>query len=208
MVVLGESTAAGACATEECCRWANVAADLISQYQGRPIRLENRGIGANCISPRSPGYVASRKPSALERYREDVIAFEPDLFILAYGLNDMRAGMPLEAFREDMSTVLSEVRGETSAVCVLTTVYHMIGFELHPPWNRGGREPTRQFNRVIRELAEQHGAVLADIHEAMAETDWMVDPDCIHANDLGHRVIGNRIFEALAQRCSCLSRGT
>ena len=91
MVVMGESTVVGGSwllRQEE--RWADVLASLLSQCQGREIAYFNRGIGANAISPRSPGYEQSAKPSALERYREDVIGLKPDLFILCYGLNDMR----------------------------------------------------------------------------------------------------------------------
>jgi len=102
MVALGESHVAGACATEERRRWVNIVAELISEFQGVPVILHNKGIGANAISPRSPGYASSAKPSALERYREDVIALEPDLFILSYGLNDMRAGMPPELYGQGM----------------------------------------------------------------------------------------------------------
>ena len=59
MVVLGESHVAGACATEERYRWVNVVAELISEFQGKPVKLYNKGIGANVISPRSPGYSLS-----------------------------------------------------------------------------------------------------------------------------------------------------
>jgi len=109
IVALGESTVAGACASKPQFRWVNVVADLIGEFQGKPVALHNKGIGANAISPRSPGYERSAKPSALERYKEDVIALKPDLFILAYGLNDMRARMALEDFREDMQTIITEV---------------------------------------------------------------------------------------------------
>jgi len=76
MVVMGESTVEGGPwleRPEE--RWADVLAGLIERCQRRPLTYFNRGIGANAISPRSPGYANSRKPSALERYREDVIAW-------------------------------------------------------------------------------------------------------------------------------------
>ena len=147
MVVLGESHVAGMCATEERRRWVNVAAELIGEFQGAPVTLHNKGISANAISPRSPGYAASAKPSALERYREDVIALRPDLFVLSYGLNDMRAGMPPEQFREDMARIITDVKAACDPVIVLTTVYHMTAYDWYPPFDVGSVAATRKAGR-------------------------------------------------------------
>jgi lysophospholipase L1-like esterase len=202
MVALGESHVAGAGASAEGHGWVNVVAALLSEFQGRPVTLYNSGISANAISPRSPGYQSSAKPSALERYREHVIAHRPDLFVLAYGLNDMRAGMPPEDFREDMQTIISDVRAACNPVIVLTTVYHMSAYDLYPPYDRGSPEATGIFNEVIRQLARRNGCLLADIYAAEGGADWLIHPDTVHANDLGHRIIGHRVFEVIANHCS------
>ncbi len=202
LVVLGESTVEGMCATQPERRWVNVLAGHISRFQGVPVTLHNKGIGANAISPRSPGYAQSAKPSALERYREDVIALEPDLFVLAYGLNDMRAGMPPEHFREDMATIIADVRAACDPVIVLTTVYYMTAYDWYPPYDVGSIAATEVFNLVIGQLAAEYGCILADIWAAEGQADWSVHPDTVHANDLGHFLIGNRVFEAVATHCS------
>jgi len=202
MVVLGESHVAGACATEKQYRWVNVVAELISEFQGKPVKLYNKGIGASVISPRSPGYPSSAKPSALERYVEDVIKLKPDLFILSYGLNDMRAGMHPEDFREDMQKIISDVKEACNPVIVLTTVYHMSAYDLYPPFNRGSKEATEIYNTVIRQLAEKNDCLLADIYDAQGCADWLIHPDTVHANNLGHRIIGHRVFEVIAKNCS------
>lgn len=206
MVVMGESTVEGGPwleRTEE--RWADVLAGLIERCQRRPLAYFNRGIGANVISPRSPGYANSRKPSALERYREDVIALQPDLFILCYGLNDMRAGMNVEEFREDMQTILGDVAAACRPLTVLTTVYHMTGYRSYPPYDRGRPAQTRVYNEVIRQLAEANDCLLADVWGAEGQADWLVHPDGVHANAVGNLVIAHRVFEVLAQHCSGLS---
>lgn len=202
MVALGESHTAGASASREGNRWVNVVAGFISEFQGQPVTLHNSGIAANAISPCSPGYAASAKPSALERYHEHVIALRPDLFILSYGLNDMRAGMPPEDFREDMQTIISEVKAACDPVIVLTTVYHMSAYDLYPPYDRGSPEATEIYNKVICQLARSNGCLLADIYAAERRADWLIHPDTVHANDLGHRLIGHRVFEVIANHCS------
>jgi len=205
MVALGESTVAGACASKPQFRWVNVVADLIGEFQEKPVTLHNKGIGANAISPRSPGYERSAKPSALERYKEDVIALKPDLFILAYGLNDMRARMAPEDFREDMQTIITDVKENCNPVTVLTTVYHMSAYDLYPPYDRGSPEATKIYNEVIRQLAESNDCLLADVYAAEGRADWLIHPDTVHANDLGHRIIGHRVFEVIARNCSCVA---
>ena len=202
MVALGESHVAGSGATEERRRWVNIVADLIGRHQGVPVTLHNKGIGANALSPRSPGYAASAKPSALERYREDVIGLQPDLFILSYGLNDMRAGMPPEEFRQDMEQIIVDVREACDPVTVLTTVYHMSAYDWYPPFDVGSIAATEVFNLVIHQLAEKHGCILADIWAAEGRADWVIHPDTVHANDLGHLLIAHRVFEAIATHCS------
>lgn len=209
MVALGESHVAGLCATQERFRWVNVVAQLLTEFQGIPVELINKGISANAISRRSPGYARSAKPSAIERYHQDVIDLNPDLFLLSYGLNDMRAGMHPEEFREDLQQIISDVQQACHPVTVLTTVYYMTTYDLYPPYDRGSPEATHVYNMVIRQLASQNNCVLADIYDAEGgaiETGapWVIHPDTVHANDLGHRLIGHRVFEAIATHC----RGT
>jgi lysophospholipase L1-like esterase len=206
MVILGESTVEGGpWLADPTHRYADVLANLISVCQGAPIEYHNKGIGANAISPRSPGYENSRKPSALERYQDDVIALKPDLFILCYGLNDMRAGMPLPDFREDMATIIKDVKAACDPLVVLTTVYYMTGWKSYPPYDKGSVELTLQYNDCIRSLADEFDCIVADVWAAEGGADWLIDPDGVHANRVGNLLIAHRIFEAIAQHASCLS---
>lgn len=206
---MGESTVQGGpwlARTED--RWADILARLIDACQEKPVAYYNKGIGANAISPRSPGYANSAKPSALERYREDVIALKPDLFILCYGLNDMRAGMNVEEFREDMQTIIGDVRSACRPLIVLTTIYHMTSFRSFPPYDKGGIQQTQVYNEVIRQLAEDNECLLADVWAAQGLADWLINPDGVHANTVGNLVIAHKVFETLARHCSGLSVAT
>lgn len=206
MVILGESTVEGGpWLAPDAARFADVLAALIGTSQGKPIAYFNKGIGANAISPRSPGYACSRKPSALERYREDVIALAPDLFVLCYGLNDMRAGMALDEFRGDMATIIRDVQSACSPLTVLTTIYYMTGWRSHPPYDKGSVELTLAYNDCIRGLASEFDCIVADVWAAEGAADWLVDPDGVHANRVGNLVIAHKIFEALAQHASGLA---
>jgi lysophospholipase L1-like esterase len=207
VVVMGESTVEGGGwlqGKEE--RYADRLVRLINEAQGEPVEYFNKGIGANAISPRSPGYPQSRKPSALERYQKDVIANRPDLFVLAYGLNDMRAGMNLGDFIADLEKIVREVQAACHPVIVLVGVYHMPRYDWYPPYDRGCVAATLKFNQAIYALAERTGCLYADAYHAEGRADWVVHQDSVHANRVGNILIANEIFQVLATHCSGLAK--
>ena len=207
MVVMGESTVqGGGWLADQTERWGDVLAGLINACQADPMQYVNNGIGANAISPRSPGYANSAKPSAMERYKSDVIAEKPDLFVLCYGLNDMRAAMPLDEFVEDMRIIIRDVKRACDPLTVLTTIYYMTGWKSYPPFDKGSVELTRAYNKAIRDLVKEERCLLADVWQAEGYADWLINPDGVHANKVGNLLIAHRVFEVIAHSCSGVSK--
>lgn len=208
MIILGESTVEGGpWLASAGFRFGDILANLINSVQRVPMEYLNKGIGANAISPRSPGYNSSRKPSAIERYKSDVIAHNPDLFIFCYGLNDMRAGMDVDEFIEDCKTILTDVNDSCHPLIVLTTIYHMTGWRSYPPFDKGSPSLSRTYNDKIKSLAKELNALIADVWKAQGEADWLVHPDGVHANRVGNLVIAHEIFATLSRHCSGLTHG-
>lgn len=206
MVILGESTVeGGGWLLHQQDRYADVVARLINSCQDGTMEYVNKGIGANAISPRSPGYAQSRKPSAMERYHRDVIELKPDLFLLCYGLNDMRAAMPVAEFRADMARIIGDVKRACNPMTVLTTVYYMTGWKSWPPYDKGSVQLALEYNDAIRGLAREFDAVVADTWASEGGADWLINPDGVHANRIGNLLLGHRVFEAIAQHASCLT---
>src|SRR5262245_24749720 len=208
MVTIGEALTAGGDATSRARCWASVLAELISEFQHEPVELVNAGMGANVVSARSAGHEPERGPSALERYHRDVIAHHPDLVVVAYGLNDMRAGTPLDRFTADVVELLEGIKRGTRAVVVLVNVYFMTGYDrFGPRWDKGGLEATARYNAALHRIAAQQKVLLADVFAAMGMAPWLVDGgNGVHDNDLGQRLIAHRVFEVLATNCSGLAR--
>ena len=69
------------------------------------------------------------QPSALERVEEDLTSHQPDLAIIAYGLNDARCGNPVESFTSDIEEIIVRVRQKTDALVVLVGPYWNIQFD-------------------------------------------------------------------------------
>jgi lysophospholipase L1-like esterase len=216
LMTLGESTTAGGWSScrERC--WANQLARLINEFQRVPVQLVNVGIGANVISTRSPAYAYSGKPAASERLERHVLEntanghlIVPDLLILSYGLNDARGGTPVDLFCDEMKDLIRRVRARIQPLIVLLGPYYMTDFTVGGPvWSQANLEVFRQYNEAIRRVAAECDCLFVDLLSAYGEADWLVHHDGVHANDLGHRLVANKIFEVLASNCSGLALET
>jgi len=208
MVVLGDSNAYGMCAHAPENEWVQVAASWLRKFQSQELEVLNRAIPGNVISLRCPGYELSCKPSLMERYRKHCIELQPDLVIIAQSLNDARTGMPVQEFTEDLETIVATIGRETEALVVLLGVYHQIrgqGFNDPDefPWAvRWDHTTLEAFNAAISQTAERNKALFVDVLNIMAGADWLLNPDCVHLNDLGHILVGNALFRMIAAHCN------
>ena len=211
VVALGESTTWGYSVSDKEQCWVNQVVRLLEEFQGEPIELINQGIGSNVITTECPCYEHSQGPAALERVDADVIDLAPDLVFLSYGLNDSRGGTTPAVFRRAYQELIDRIRARTRGridplIVVLNTYYmHEVLYD-GAPWDHSDYEVTEVFNVVIRQIAEANGLIHADIYAAEVGVDWIIDEDHCHPNDLGHRLIAHRVFEAIARNCTFVAR--
>ena len=66
MVVLGDSIAYGMCASRPENEWSQVVAGLLRRFQDVELEVLNRGLPAEVIGPRAPGYEESAKPALID----------------------------------------------------------------------------------------------------------------------------------------------
>ncbi len=206
-VALGDAVTAGGDATSPELCWVSRLTDAINESQLQPLKMYNNGIGANVISQRSPAYNPSRGPSAMERYQKHVVGYHPDLVVIAYGVNDARGGMALADFLADEKQIVLDIQKKTGALTVVLNANFMTGFDLWPPYDRASLATLMGFNSALKRMSEECDVLYADIFESQGMAAWMVDPENgVHPNNLGHRIIADRVFSVLAQNCSCLSQ--
>ncbi|HUQ94651.1 MAG TPA: SGNH/GDSL hydrolase family protein [Bryobacteraceae bacterium] len=207
-VAFGESTTAGGSATTRNLSWVNRLADLINEAQLEPVKMINSGLGANLISPRSSYYEQSGKPAAMLRYQKQVIEHRPDLVLVSFGLNDARAGTPVGQFIEDLRHIVVDIKAKTGAVVVVLNAYFMTDFDRYDPFKLGSVASFKAYNAAEEDLARECGVLYADVFDAEGMAPWTIDPDGVHANNLGHRLVANKVFETLAKNCSCLAESS
>ena len=145
----------------------------------------------------------------MERLDRHVIRHKPDLLVVSYGLNDARGGTPLDLFVREMQTLIDRVRASIQPLIVLLGPYYMTGFDrFGPNWNKATLQLFYRFNEATCKVAADKDCLFADLLSAYDNARWLVHHDTVHANDLGHRIVANKVFELLATHCSGLAQET
>ena len=110
-----------------------------------------------------------------------MIDLKPDLFILAYGLNDMRGGMAIKDFRDDMATIIRDVKKACDPLTVLTTIYYMTGYGSgHPSTKEVSPSPSNTTNAFAVSPRSSIG-ILADVWQAEGGANWLIHYDDVDA---------------------------
>ena len=221
MVVMGESNAFGNCAGDPANEWVQALAWLLRRFQDGGLRVYNNAIPSNVISPDAPAYPEKRgtKPSALERYREHMIDFRPDLAIYAYGLNDSRCGHPLDSFMRAYETIVADTRAALpDALIVLAGPYWNIQYD-EDEWAKPDYDAKRgslfdetgeglvvPCNDAIRDLAARHDALFVDLYNLTKGAKWLLNDDTVHFHDMGQWLLGQTVFAEIARNCSFIGK--
>lgn len=128
---------------------------------------------------------------------EQVVAAQPHLVILAFGMNDS-AGRSAESYRENTQNMIAAIR-EQLPECEFILVASMLG---NRDWIRLQHEAFPQYRDALTELVEPGVAVadLTSIWEGFLELkhDWDQSGNGVnHPNDFGHRVYAQVILALL-----------
>ena len=216
MIAFGESTTAGGWSSCRERNWVSHLSRTINTVQRCPVQVINMGIGANVISKKCPSYAYSGKPDAAERLEKHVLSnapngnpILPDLLIISYGLNDSRGGTPSAVFCEELEDIVRRVREKAQPLIVILGPYYTTDFELGAPhWSHANMGVFHEYNEAMRKLADKCDLLFVDLLSAFGEADWLVHSDGVHANDVSHIVVANKVFEVLASNCSGLTLET
>ena len=147
------------------------------------------------------GISGSRTPRGVERIADSLGADRPAYTLILYGTNDWNTGACRDAFPCD---TLDNLRSMVQAVKasqglpVLATV---------TPVNPGAGAAVERnawvdrMNDLIRPLARQEGAALADLHAALLRQPDLraLFRDALHPNDAGYAIIAAEYFRAVTQ---------
>ncbi|MDG0793333.1 SGNH/GDSL hydrolase family protein [Cohnella ginsengisoli] len=124
--------------------YVRMARDYLSvAYPAISLQIENRGVSGETIL------------DLQSRWQEDVIALQPDWVSVSIGINDEWKEVGVAQYRDTYCELMEKTKKQTGASFILmeTTI-------LSENPHDGKNERLLPYNQVIREVAQQFGAIL------------------------------------------------
>ncbi len=200
---------------------AYVHAYLLTRFPKLAVEIINHGISSETLSGTSEPDHDPPRPHALARFARDVAAWQPDVVVACFGMNDGNYH-PLDEerfakYREGVRRLCTLVREETQARLVLLTPPPF------DPYRRTASDPQARtfgykfpavdyddvlatYSRWLMRLgAETGGPQVVDIHSAIhrivaerrkKEVSFTVSPDAVHPNATGHWLMAQELLLA------------
>lgn len=154
------------------------------------------------------------------RLERDVLKHEPDLVLVAFGLNDSLGGVAgLISFESALRTIVLQVKSKTSADVILLTpsfmAQHKRDCRIHPDHEEAvdlivGSQVSgtlADFAETIRKVARELRVCLADIHrewtrlaeDGLDTDDWLIN-GLNHPDRRGHKLAATVILTEILRQ--------
>jgi acyl-CoA thioesterase-1 len=178
IVAYGDSITAGGEATQPGLiywqRWAN---ELQRKYPRAKIEAINGATGGDTTR------------NGIERLQAKVLDQQPDLVIIAFGMNDNNVapfGVPLEEFKRNLGVIIDRIQSGTKAEIILVSA-----FPPNPNWRFGSKQMAN-YAGATGQVAREKRCAFADVYPnwitvaARKQPEDLLGNNINHPNDFGH----------------------
>lgn len=160
------------------------------------LRVVNTGISGNTVR------------DLAARWREDVLAHQPQWLSVCIGINDVwrhfdswlepAAHVPLDEYRDTLDALVAEVRPRLKGLLLLTP------FTIEPHRAEPMRAMMDRYGAVVAQLAARHEATLVDtqaLFDAFCQHRHpsSIAADRVHPDGTGHLLLARAVLKALGQ---------
>ena len=157
----------------------------------------NAGVGGNSSA------------QGLRRIAKDVLAHDPDVVVIFFGTNDLRADadrvfVPIPKYRSNLEEMVAKCRGIDARVviCTLPPIEHTAFFTRHerePFEALGGLERMIQSYRdAAMEVGASQNVQVVDLNGLLVNEPTWMSKDGVHPSDDGNAIIAKHISKAVA----------
>jgi len=178
IIAFGDSITAGGDATEPSLifwqRWADA---LQQKYPRAKIEAINGATGGDATA------------QGLQRLQEKVLNQKPDVVLIGFGMNDHNMpgfGTPLQAFTNNLATMIDRIRKETGAEIILYST-----FPPNPKWHYGSHN-MEAYALATEQVTREKQCAFADVYRnwnaiaAKKKPEDLLSNNVNHPNDFGH----------------------
>ncbi len=202
--------------TQGCMEHSRLAPESV--YHHLLQRELERFFPATTFSTLNAGVSGGNAAQGLERLQSDVIRHQPDLVLVAFGLNDSGLGVDkIPSFTSALQDTISDIRAGTDADILLLTPPFMASRRngrIHPEHEAladtiiqtqlGGT--LAHYAQSIRDLGEKLALPVADIytewvrlHKSGVDTTLWICNGLNHPDERGHRLAATLIFQKMLE---------
>jgi lysophospholipase L1-like esterase len=183
IIVFGDSISTGCEASAENLRYPNLyAKSLQAHFPKAQITLENGATGGDT------------SVQGIARLEAKVLSRDPDLVLLAFGMNDHNKGsVPLDTFEKNLESMVQKIRERNGAEVIILSA-----FPPNPDWAFGSHQ-MEKYAQTTQNAAKNLKCAYADVYSVWAKVlerkDWpsLLGNNINHPNNFGHWLY----FEAL-----------
>lgn len=188
-VSLGDSLTAGAGAEKHEDSFPYLLAEKF-QNDGNNVILKNLSV---------PGY---RTSDLVKKLLDKAIADQPDIVTLLIGTNDVHGSVLAGTFKKNYDFILNRLAKETKAKIYVISI-PSIGAEtlILPPWSYYLDWREKQFNKIIKELADNYKASYIDLYTPTLGILKRAGPhysaDLFHPSSAGYALWAKIIYDGI-----------
>jgi lysophospholipase L1-like esterase len=136
----------------------------------------------------------------LDRFRQEVILYKPDLVLLLEGVVDVNSAQPrFPVVRDNLAEMMREAHREGTAVIIGT--YPLLNTD---GFRTSGASNVPRLNDIIRQEAGKQNVPVADHETAFSDTTGQ-GPDGLHPNNFGYEVMAGVWLEAIEELAASMT---
>ncbi len=132
----------------------------------------------------------------LKRLDRDVLPRRPDLVLLSAGINDVLHKVDPADYEKDVAAIAERLKKEKIGLVILTTT--ILG-----PKHEAEDKKLTEFNAALRRVAAKYDCKVAEVYEQMSRARSagrdLLEPDNVHLNFDGYRVMARTVLDALGR---------
>ena len=170
VVAFGDSiTAGGEASTPDLIYWRRWVNELGGRHPQAQIDALNGATGGDNTT------------RGLERLKEKVISHQPDLVLVAFGMNDHnRRGVPPADFERQLRELVTRIRAGTQAEIILLST-----FPPNPQWTHSSQRMA-EYAAATARVATAMNCAYADVFSNWQTLTARKRPEDVLANDINH----------------------
>ncbi|MHB8903606.1 MAG: SGNH/GDSL hydrolase family protein [Patescibacteria group bacterium] len=140
----------------------------------------------------------------VEKFLDYAVSEQPTVITILIGVNDIHNQVPASVFRANYDLILYRLTSETNAKIYLISIPYIGSSKLIlPPYNFYFNYKTKQFNKIIKDLASKYKVEYIDLYSPTVnlfkKSGDHYAPDSFHPSASGYALWGQIIYDRINQ---------